>query len=254
VQIAETRRRLLSVYQNRRFDGDFEALRRLCAAGDLGHIVHFDACYDRYRPLLKQNAWREQAGPGSGVFFDLAPHLIDQALLILGVPQAITADIRIEREQAVVDDAFDIFLHYAEGTRAALRATMLAAQARPRLVVHGTRAAYVKQDFDPQEDNLRHGRIPTSGPWGAEGEESWGVLTRRSGETVDTSRIPGAACDYRNFYANLRDALLGRSELAVTPEWALTVMQVMTLARESSERGCTVPWQSPLHARNLGRG
>jgi scyllo-inositol 2-dehydrogenase (NADP+) len=245
VRFAKQHGRVITVYQNRRFDGDFQALRRLCAEGKLGRIVHFDACYDRYRPGLKQNAWREQQGPGAGVFFDLAPHLIDQALVILGLPQAITADIRIEREQALVDDAFDIFLHYAQGARAALRATMIAPKRRPRLVVHGTEAAFFKQDFDPQEDSLRHGRIPASGPWGTEPPEKWGVLTRQISDTVQEERTPGAACDYRDFYANLRDAILVRVELAVTPEWALNVMQVMMLARESSERGCTISWRPP---------
>lgn len=248
VQLAKKHGRIVSVYQNRRYDGDFQALRQLCAEGKLGQVVHFEACYDRYRPELKPGAWRERQGPANGVFFDLAPHLIDHALLILGPPEAIAADIRIERNQAVVDDAFDLFFYYSGGTRAALRATMLAAKARPRLLVHGATAAFFKQDFDSQEENLRYGKIPPSGPWGAEPAEKWGVLTRHFADRVEQSRVPGAACDYRDFYANLRDAILGRAELAVTPQWALNVMQVLLLARESSERRCVVAWRPPPKA------
>ncbi len=245
VRLAKAGNRVLTVYQNRRFDGDFQALRQLCEQGRLGRIVHFEACYDRYRPALKPGAWREKKGPANGVFFDLAPHLIDQALVILGLPEAVTADIRMEREVSVVDDAFDLFLHYPAGARATLRGTMLAPRARPRLAVQGTLGAFFKQDFDPQEENLRSGRIPASGPWGAEPQEKWGVLTRRNGEGFEEERIPGAACDYRDFYVNLRDAILGRAEPYVTPEWALNVMQVLTVAQESSESRRTVDWRSP---------
>jgi predicted dehydrogenase len=136
--------RLLTVYHNRRFDGDFQALHQLVAGGRLGRIVRLESNYDRFRPHLKANAWRERTGPGTGVFMDLAPHLIDHALVLFGLPETVTADIRIEREQAIVDDSFDLTLHYAGGLRALLRATMLAPVTRPRFILHGTGGAYVK--------------------------------------------------------------------------------------------------------------
>ncbi|HKT48192.1 MAG TPA: Gfo/Idh/MocA family oxidoreductase [Candidatus Acidoferrales bacterium] len=248
VKLAKERRRLLTVYQNRRYDGDFQAIRQLVVDGALGRIVRFETSYDRFRPALKPGGvWREVAGAGAGVFFDLAPHLIDHALVLFGLPEAITADIRVERERATVDDAFDVMLHYPSGLRAVLRSTMLAAAIRPRFVLHGTKGAFVKQAFDPQEDNLRHDRIPDSGPWGAEPEENWGVLTRFEQGELNGTRVPPSTCDYRDFYANLRDAILGRASLAVSPNWALDVMQLMMLARESSETRCTVPWRAPCH-------
>ncbi len=247
VRLAKQRGRLLTVYQNRRYDGDFQAIRELVGTGTLGRIVRFETSYDRYRPTLNPDGvWRERVGPGSGVFFDLAPHLIDHALLLFGLPEAVTADIRIEREQAVVDDAFDVMLHYPRGLRAVLRSTMLAAAIRPRFVLHGTAGAFLKHTFDPQEDNLRHGRIPVSGAWGPEPEEDWGILTRVEGGAPRQTRVAPAACDYRDYYANLRDALLGHAEPAVSPQWALDVMQVLMLARESSEARKTVPWRAPL--------
>lgn len=248
VWLARERGRLLTVYQNRRYDGDFQAIRQLVTAGRLGRVVRFETSYDRYRPALKPGGvWRERAEPGSGVFFDLAPHLIDHALLLFGLPNMVTADIRIEREQAVADDAFDVMLHYPRGLRAVLRATMLGAAIRPRFVLQGTAGAFIKRTFDPQEDNLRHGRIPVSGAWGAEPEENWGVLTHLEASKTTETRVAPAGCDYRDYYANLRDALLGRAAPAVSPEWALDVLQVMMLARESSEAGKTVPWRAPLY-------
>ncbi len=150
VSIAKNTGRLLTVYQNRRYDGDFQAIRKLVTDGILGRVVRFETNYDRYRPQLKPGAWRESARAGSGILFDIAPHLIDHVLVLFGYPEAVAADVRIERENALADDAFDIMLHYPRGMRAVLRSTILAAAPRPRFVLHGTLGSFVKQTFDPQ--------------------------------------------------------------------------------------------------------
>jgi scyllo-inositol 2-dehydrogenase (NADP+) len=242
VQLARKTGRLLTVYQNRRYDGDFQAIRTLVADGTLGRIVRFETSYDRFRPQLKPGAWRETKRPGSGILFDIAPHLIDHALVLFGLPEAVTADVRIERENAAADDAFDITLHYSKGMRAVLRSSILAAAPRPRFVLLGTQGSFVKQTFDPQEMNLRRSFIPTDKPWGFEPEENWGVLTLPAGDSFERRRVPSATCDYRDYYSNIRDAILGRAPMAVTPEWALDVMRALELARASSERRCTLPW------------
>jgi predicted dehydrogenase len=244
VRFAQERGRLLTVYQNRRYDGDFQALRQIVTSGQFGRIVRFESNYDRFRPQLKANAWRERSGPGTGVLFDLAPHLIDHALVLFGLPDAVTADIRSERQHAVTDDSFDLTLHYTGGLRAALRATMLAAVPRPRFVLHGTNGAYVKHAFDVQEPKLRAGRTPwNETPTEAEQEENSGILTLvdENGKTAER-RVPPAPSDYRAYYSNIRDTLLGTAAPAVTPQHVLDVMQVLKLARQSSARRCTVPW------------
>jgi predicted dehydrogenase len=244
VRFAQERGRLLTVYQNRRYDGDFQALRQIVTSGQFGRIVRFESNYDRFRPQLKANAWRERSGPGTGVLFDLAPHLIDHALVLFGLPDAVTADIRSERQHAVTDDSFDLTLHYPGGLRAVLRATMLAAVTRPRFVLHGTSGAYVKQAFDVQEPKLRAGRIPwNETPTEAEQEENSGILTLvdENGKTTER-RVPPAPSDYRAYYSNIRDTLLGTAAPAVTPQHALDVMQILELARQSSARRCTVSW------------
>jgi scyllo-inositol 2-dehydrogenase (NADP+) len=241
-QLAIKTGRLLTVYQNRRYDGDFQAIRQLVEAGALGRIVRFETTYDRYRPRLKPGAWREAARPGSGILFDIAPHLIDHALVLFGLPEAVTADVRIERENAAADDAFDITLHYPNSMRAVLRSSILAAAPRPRFVLLGTQGSFVKQTFDPQETNLRREYIPEDKPWGYEPEENWGVLTIPQGDAFEQRRIPSVNCDYRDYYANVRDAIMGRAAPAVTPEYALDVMRALELARESSAKRCTIPW------------
>jgi scyllo-inositol 2-dehydrogenase (NADP+) len=240
VEFAKKHGRLLTVYQNRRYDGDFQAIVQLVASGVLGRIVRFESNYDRFRPQLKPNAWRERSGPGTGIFFDIAPHLIDHALLLFGLPESLTADIRIEREGAVADDAFDLAFHYPHGLRVDLRSSILAAATRPRFLLHGTQGAFVKQTVDPQENNLRYGHISTDGAWGAEPEEKWGVLTLSENGVISQRRVPSPTCDYRDFYANLRDAILGKAKLAVSTDWALNVMRLLELARQSSDERRTV--------------
>jgi scyllo-inositol 2-dehydrogenase (NADP+) len=242
VALARERGRLITVYQNRRYDGDFQAIRELVADGTLGRIVRFETNYDRYRQELKPGAWRERVAPGSGILFDIAPHLIDHALVLFGLPEAVTADVRAERPTAVVDDSFDVMLHYPAGMRAVLRSTMLAVAPRPRFVLHGTQGSFFKQTFDPLEINLRRGIIPESGPWGGEPEEDWGVLATVENDVVTKRSVASANSDYRDYYANVRDAMLGCAALAVTPERALDVMRVLEMAQESSRTRCTIAW------------
>src|SRR5207248_5359774 len=217
VQFAKDANRLLTVYQNRRYDGDFQAVRQLLEVGTLGRIVRFETSYDRFRPQRKPGAWREAARPGSGILFDIAPHLIDHALVLFGLPEAVTADVRIERENAAADDAFDITLHYPKSLRAVLRTSILAAAPRPRFVLLGTQGSFVKQAFDPQEMNLRRGYIPADKPWGYEPEVNWGVLTIPKGDGFEQRRIHSSICEYRAYYAIARAALQGLTEPSGTP-------------------------------------
>jgi scyllo-inositol 2-dehydrogenase (NADP+) len=143
VRLAKQQRRVLSVYQNRRYIGDFVTLQRLVSDGTLGRIVVYESHFDRFRPDQKPGAWRERPEPGAGVWFDIGPHLLDQAFVLFGTPHAMSADIRIERDGGVVDDAFDVTLHYPN-LRAVLRASMLAASPSPSFAVHGTRGSFIK--------------------------------------------------------------------------------------------------------------
>jgi scyllo-inositol 2-dehydrogenase (NADP+) len=230
VSLAQKRGRLLSVFQNRRWDGDFKTVRELIQSDALGRVVQYESHFDRYRLQPRAGVWREQEGPGSGVFFDLGPHLIDQALVLFGEPQAVSGDIRSERDGAVVDDAFDVVLHYPR-LRAYLRATVLASRPGPRFMIHGTKGTYVKYGLDPQEEALKRGERPEGADWGKEPQEAWGKLFPPEG---GERTIPTQAGDYRGYYENIRDAILRKAPLAVTPEQALRVMRIIELAQQSS--------------------
>jgi len=244
VRIARERERLLTVFQNARWHGDFQTVRKLVDAGTLGRLVFYEAHYDRFRPQLRAGAWRERDEPGSGVFFDLGPHLIDQAMVLFGTPQALTATICTERDNAVVDDAFYVVLHY-KSLRVELRATMLAGEA-PGLAfaLHGTLGSYVKYGRDVQEEALRRGEAPKDDPWGREPEEKWGSLYMQKDGKVVAQPVPTEAGDYRRYYENVRDAILGRAAINVTCEQALDVMRALELAQQSNRKCCTLGWQS----------
>src|SRR5947208_2110590 len=182
-------------------------------------------------------AWGGRPGPGAGVWFDIGPHLLDQAFVLFGTPRAIAADIRIERDESVVDDAFDVTLHYPN-LRAVLRASMLAASPGPSLAVHGTRGSFIKYGVDAQEAALKAGRTPGEPDWDADPPPLYGKLTTPEG----TRPVPTVPSSYARYYENVRDAILGTAQLAVTPEQALDVMRGLELAVASSQQRRVLPW------------
>ena len=243
VRTAKKLGRVLTVYHDRRFDADFQALRKLAASGEFGKIVRFEAHYDRYRPKPKPGAWREIPGPGNGILADLGPHMVDYALTLLGTPERITASVRIERPGFVTDDAFDIWMHYAGNQMAVLSASMLSVWPRSRFVVLGTKASYLKKRFDPLESELRV-RVPAPGEsWMLEKPEHFGEVISEVDGKIEHRKVASFG-DWREFYANVRDCLLGKAELLVTPEQALNVMIAMELARKSSDERRSVEWKS----------
>jgi predicted dehydrogenase len=243
VRLAAERGRLITVYQDRRWDGDFATVKEIVRSGKLGTIVEYECRYDRFRLEPKANAWRERPDqPGAGVLFDLGPHVIDQALVLFGEPRAITASAFCERESSQVDDSFDVCLEY-DGLRALGRARIVAFAPGPHFLIHGTKGSFVKYGMDPQEARLRAETFPQGTDWGTdwgvEGEEFWGTLSLVGEGSV---RVKTGRGDYRGFYANVRDAMEKKAELDVTPEQALRTMRAILLAHKSSRERRTVEW------------
>jgi len=236
-EIAKVKGKILSVYQNRRWDGDFQTVQKLLSEGPLGEIVLYESHFDRFRAEVRPDAWREKVEPGSGVLFDLGPHLLDQALVLFGIPEFVQADVKIERREAKIDDAFEVTLFHPR-MRAILRATMLAKIAGARFTIHGVNGSFVKHGLDVQEDALKQGK-PIDDNWGVESEDCWGIV-----DVVGSgaNRVPTLPGDYRKYYENVRDAIEGHAELAVTPGQALNVMHALELCNRSSREGCRVRW------------
>lgn len=240
VDAARAAGRRVFVYHNRRWDGDFLTVQQLLASGRLGRLRSFESHFDRFRPALKPGAWREQQEPGSGTLLDLGSHLADQALLLFGLPQAVWADVRAERDGSQVDDAFDLRLFYPEQT-VWLRSTCLAPLPAVRFLAGGTQGSYAKYGLDPQEDALRAGDLFRSSPWGVDPESAWGAITTLGpGNEAEHTPVPTLPGDYRGFYRNVRDTLLGHAPQAVTLIDAWRVLRLLEWARESSQRRAAV--------------
>lgn len=220
---AERAGRLLSVFHNRRWDGDFLTVKRLMDEGALGDVLYFESRIDRYRPEVRDR-WRERAGAGAGLWYDLGPHLVDQALQLFGAPHDVDADLAIQREGAQVDDYFHVVLKYPR-LRVVLHASMLAAANDLRFVVHGTRGSYIKYGTDPQEAVLRGGGVPGGAEWGVDRRP--GVLSVYEGERMVVREVEPVRGDWRAFYAGVREAIVAGGENPVAGGEAVGVMGVV---------------------------
>ncbi|MFT3955058.1 MAG: oxidoreductase [Piscinibacter sp.] len=237
--LAHARGRLLSVFHNRRWDSDFLTLRAMLQSGTLGRIVHVESAFDRFRPAVRVR-WRESATPGGGLWFDLGPHLLDQALQLFGWPASITLEQAVLREGGQADDWFQARLHYP-GLRVLLRASMLAAAPAPRFVVHGTAGSWTKLGLDPQEDALKASVRPAWPPptdWGQDRGVS--LITRpdpQHGDALVTDHWPLLPGRQGTYYAALHDALRGVAANPVPPEQAAAVMALVELGQRSARDG-----------------
>ena len=214
-EAAASRGVVASVFHNRRWDGDFLTLKRLVSEGSLGEPVRLESRLDRWRPEVDVSKWREGGAPeeAGGLLFDLGPHLIDQALDLLGPARSVYAEVRALRPGAEVDDDVFLGLEHASGVRSQLWATMLAAQPGPRLRVLGSRAAYVKWGLDVQEEALRAGARPGDPGFGEEPPEAWGLLgTEEDAQPVQTE--PGR---YVGFYERMEQAVRAVASPAAEP-------------------------------------
>jgi predicted dehydrogenase len=186
------------------------------------------------------------------MLFDLGPHLVDQVLALFGAPDAITASVRADRDETAIEDAFDITLHYpgknGKGLLAHCRTSYLACDNAPRFLLHGTKGSFKKHGLDPQEPALVGGaKVPVMGSkevWLQEKESAWGKLTvapvPADPAMLVEHHVKTEPGDYRGFYANVRDAILGKAEPAVTPEDGYRVTKLLEMARTSSKQGCTL--------------
>ena len=245
VALAHKRRLVLSVFHNRRWDGDFLTLRRLVGEGALGRVVEMDSRHDRFRPEVRPR-WRESAGPGAGLWFDLGPHLVDQALALFGHPLGITLARDRKRDGALADDWFHAHLRY-DRLHVHLHAGMLVADSAPRFAVHGTQGSFVKRGLDTQEDALKAGVRPTWPP-----QLDWGIdpgpaerVTRAADGSAASAPValqPGA---HQAYFAAVAAAIRHEAPNPVPPDAALAVMELIELGIASATQRRELDYQNP---------
>ncbi|GGK63122.1 oxidoreductase [Planomonospora parontospora subsp. parontospora] len=237
IGLARERGRMLTVFQNRRWDGDFLTIERLAAAGEFGTVHRLESRFERWRPVPK-GGWRELGGAEEvgGLLYDLGSHLVDQALRLLGPVTSVYAEADVRRSGVASDDDTFVALTHANGARSHLWASAVAPRLGPRFRVLGSRAGYVKHGLDVQEDRLRAGLAPGSPGFGDDPEERWGVLgTDEAGRRIRTE--PG---DYLGFYRSVVSALREGTPPPVDPEEVVAALTVLEAARRSAAEGVAV--------------
>lgn len=225
IALAAAKGRVLTVFHNRRWDGDFLTVRALLEQGRLGAPALFEAHWDRLRAVPKPG-WRERPGPGAGLLWDLGPHLVDQALTLFGRPDSVSGDVAIQREGARADDYFALTLRYG-AMRVLLSASSLVAAPRPRFALHGPAGSYVRHGFDPQEAALALGESPLAEGFGADRSRD-GILTRADGASAP---VPTLAGRYLAFYEGVAAAIGEGAPPPVDPADARTGLEILIAAR-----------------------
>lgn len=229
IRLSKEKDRVLSVFHNRRWDNDFATLRHLIETNELGEIHTFYVHFDRFRPEV-QSRWKEQDPEGAGVLYDLGSHLIDQALVLFGKPEAIYADIFTQRKGAVIPDGFHLTLYYPNERKVFLRSGSLSLQPGPRYEVHGTKGSFVQYGIDGQEDALKSGVRPGMDGWGDATESQYGKLVTLDKGMIDIELLPGS---YESYYRGVATSILENSSIPVTAEDGLFVIQIIELAMQS---------------------
>jgi scyllo-inositol 2-dehydrogenase (NADP+) len=238
VAIAEKEQRMLSIYQNRRWDNDFLTIKQLLAENKLGKLHTYEAHFDRYRPTVV-NRWREQEKPGSGMLFDLGSHLIDQVLHLFGPPQFVQADVIAQRAGAVVDDYFHVTLGY-DHLRAILRSSSLVPAHDLRYILHGSKGSFIKYGIDSQEAALIAGEKPIGEQWGSDVPEKYGQLTVYKDGQFSTEVVPTVSGSYVAYYQAVYDHLVSGAPCPVPAKEGLLTIKVIEAALTSSEEKRTI--------------
>lgn len=229
VALAEQKGLILTAYQNRRWDSDFLTIKKLIAEDKLGDIVEYECRYDRFRPVVPTESWKEKSVPVGGNLYNLGPHLIDQALVLFGEPLTVTAEIRSVRPNSEIDDYFDVRLGYADKL-VIVKSSLMVYENFLRYNLHGTKGSFIKGGLDPQEETLRKNILPTEKPWGVEPGNRWGKLYSED----FTGVVESEAGDYAPFYQNVYDAVVNGAGLAVKPAEIIRTTRVIDLAFQSS--------------------
>ena len=234
----------LTVFQNRRWDGDFLTVRRVAEIGELGGVTRFESRYERFRPEVRAGAWRERpaAGEGGGLLLDLGAHLVDQALTLFGWPRHVYAEIAARRPGAQVDDDVFVALEHDGGARSHLWMSAVAPVGGRSLRCNGTLAGIETPGLDPQEDQLAAGLRPGDASWGDGEPARW---VDGGGERS----LPIERGAYEQFYAGVRDALRDGREMPVDPRDSVAALRVIDAARRSARHAEVVDMSTQEEGR-----
>ena len=239
--LAEEKGLLLSPYQNRRWDSDFQTVQKVIEDGWLGNIVEAEFHFDRFKTELSPKQHKEVPGPGTGALYDLGAHIIDQALLLFGEPEAVFGDIRIVRPVSKVDDYFEVLLYYPH-LRVRLHGSYLVREPLPSYILHGDKGSFLKWRADVQEAALLEGHPPGTPDWGVEPVTERGLLhTERDGAVIRET-VPTVLGNYLHYFDGIYEAVRNGAPLPVTSGQAINAIRVIEATFQSSEEKRVIPF------------
>jgi len=237
--LAEKNKLFISVYQNRRYDGDYRAVKEILQQGLLGELREVEIRYDRYRPTFGGKPHKEGDMPGAGIIYDLSPHLVDQAIQLFGFPDAVFADVWKMRDDVTAPDYFEILFYYNK-LRVRLKATCVARESTYAYTLHGMKGSFLQQRSDMQEQQLLAGVKPSLESWCTAPSAPDGLLhTEINGEAVrkETTSSPG---NYMGYYDDVYKALTGQGPNPVPAADGIKNMRIIEAALESMKDGKVV--------------
>ncbi|NBL64987.1 Gfo/Idh/MocA family oxidoreductase [Flavobacterium sp. NST-5] len=233
-KIAVEQNKKIAVFHNRRWDSDFKTVKHILNRDMLGEIVEAEIHFDRYNPNLSIKIHKETNNPGAGILKDLGSHIIDQALCLFGFPEAVFADIRVTRENSVVDDCVDLILFYPK-IRVRLKAGFFVREALPSYIIHGKKGSFLKSRGDVQEDELKLGRKPNNQDWGTEPEYKSGIIHTEINSVVLREKVPAFHGNYMDFFDEMYHAIIDDKIEPVTADDGIAVMKIIEAAIESNQ-------------------
>nr|WP_319569971.1 Gfo/Idh/MocA family oxidoreductase [uncultured Draconibacterium sp.] len=243
IGLAKVKGLVFTVFQNRRWDGDFRTVQKVIKEARFGRLVEFESHYDRYRSEITPGTWKEEGDEYCGVLYNLGSHMVDQAYVLFGKPQTVTAHLKTVRQGGKVADYYDIRLDY-EGFSTLLKCSYLVMDPGPRYTINGEYGTFKKWGIDGQEDLLKAGNLPEGDDWGKEDVDCWGTLVYTESEEHIEELVETIPGDYRIFYNKLYEAIRNDKAVPVNPAEALEVLKILEACLLSNKQRQTVLLQA----------
>jgi scyllo-inositol 2-dehydrogenase (NADP+) len=226
IKLAQKQGKVLYIFQNRRFDGDFLTIKKIIDSRFLGELLSFESHMDRFKPTLNAKKWKEIVSPSNGILYDLGSHLIDQAVALFGKPARISGETFSQRENSEIDDAFDIRLDYGK-LKVTIKSSLLVREDSPRFILHGTKGSFIKYGVDVQEDQLKAGILPQNAIFGKEEKEKWGVLNTDINELHFLGKIETETGNWATLFQNLYETIAEEKEQIIKTSEVLEQLHII---------------------------
>ena len=245
IELADKQNKKLSVYQNRRYDSDYKTIKKVLDEKLLGDLVEAEFHFDRYSEILSPKVHKEIPGPGTGALYDLGSHLIDQALQLFGMPDAVFADIKVVRPVSKVDDYFDLLLYYPQ-LRVRIKSSYQVREPLPGYILHGSKGSFIKPKTNIQEELLQKNNVPGNDDWGIEPESERGLLHTEKDQKIIKEYIQSERGNYADYYDGIYEAIRNDKPVPVSAEDGLKVIRIIEAAFKSSNEKKGIEFKSPL--------